>query len=425
MNEVTGSAIYRRYFFLLLLQVSGFGGFAQGHFQIDGVVIDDEKNQAIPYANVYIKDTFIGTVTNSVGAFSILIPEIHLDKSLVISSISYTSQTVPISTIDSSIDELKVRLKSASIVLNEVEVANCNLILEEALSRVAKNYPSEYTNLTSFYRELIKKNRSYVDISQGVLNIAKTPYISNVANTKKAKKAEDIISVSKGHRITRYSRDDTLAFKVKGGPSMMMMLDIVKHPGIILGPDHNEHYQYDFEGINIIDGRRTYVLSFTPKAELDVFLYQGLIYIDEKSFAIAGLSFRFQDEVLKEAGKTLVTHKPALAELTLQKLNYDVRYRQADGVWFLDYVRNEIEMKVNWKKRLFNSQFNATTELVVTNKGALDQSEFDFDKLLVSSNRDLFSDQISDLIATEYWQDFSIIKPEEDLKKAIDKIVNN
>lgn len=394
---------------------------AQDNFEINGTVLDQNTNKPIPYANVYIKETFIGTVSNTSGEFTILVPKRHTDKVLVISSIGYQSSNNIISDINLDAQELIVELKTSPYVLNEVVVTNCELILSEAMERIPDNYPIEFTSLTSFYREVIKKNKSYVDVSQGVLRIAKAPYIQD---RKEIRKDQDQVSLHKGHRVTNYSKNDTLAFKVKGGPNMMMMLDIVKRPGVVLGSRYKGYYQYTFEGIQIIDGRRSYVLSFEPKPgiETSVYLYAGTIYIDEKTFAVAGLSFGFQEESLKGVVNNMIEQKPSLAQIHLQKMNYEVRYRQSGEKWFLDYVRNEIEVKINWKRRLFNSKFNATTELVITDKIPFESNETESRQLLVTSKKDLFSDQILDLYETQYWEDFSIIRPEEDLKKAIERI---
>lgn len=410
-------------FFISILLLFGFSTHlsAQEFKEINGLILGEEDKKAISYSNIYIKGTYAGTVANSEGEFYIKVSVENFDKILVFSSLGFEALEIPIASFSEDSKEHKIYLKNTAYLLAAVEVPNSDLILREAIDKIPQNYPQEYSELTTFYRELVKKNKSYVDISQGILKVSKNPY----TESKRQKKAsQDRITVQKGHKISNYAKEDTLAFKVMGGPNTMMLLDIVKNPGSILGENHTSDYAYDFEGIQQIDGRRSYVLSFAQKGPEKLVIYEGTIYIDEKSFAIAGVTFSVPDHLLAIAGNELIQQKPSLAELTPMKLAYEVRYRESGGKWYLDYVRNEIEMKVNWRKKLFNSRFNATTELVVTDKKPLGGRISDLGAI-TASEKDLFSDQVNVLQETAYWEDFSIIRPEEDLKKAIRKIGKN
>ncbi|MFT6866981.1 MAG: hypothetical protein ACJA08_001819 [Cyclobacteriaceae bacterium] len=394
----------------------------KAQIQVNGTVRDANSNDVIPYANVYLKGTHLGTVANASGEFGINVE--GDDKILVFSSIGFLSKEIVIKELDFENGEINIYLENATYVLNPVVVPNADLILKEAIKRIPQNYSSDYMELTTFYRELIKKNNAFVDISQGVLKIYKAPYL---VRERGDPKYEDQISVQKGHRLTNYTRNDTLAFKVMGGPTTMMRLDIIKNPGSILSEQSITLYEYNISGIQTIDGRRSYELSFKqkPEADVDELLYEGTIYIDEKSFAIAGITFTMPQESLGIAAENLIIQRPSLAILTHEKLYYEVRYRVAGGLWYLDYVRNEIEMKVNWRRKLFNSHFRAVTELVVTDKREGKPDLHAVEERAFSRHKNLFSDQIKGLEDTEYWEDFSIIRPEEDLKKAIKKISNN
>ncbi|MFY0599229.1 MAG: carboxypeptidase-like regulatory domain-containing protein [Cyclobacteriaceae bacterium] len=414
----------RAIFFLFIVATFAYSLESKGQSsnELNGIVLDESGKDPIANANIYLKGSHLGTISNSDGKFSIKIPKDYLDGVLVFSSIGFDVLEIAISDFSFDDKELKIILKNSIYVLNPVQVYNSHLILKEAINKIPVNYPEEFQGFTAFYREVIKKNKSYVDISQGILNISKTPY-SNTG--KKYFRERDRISVRKGHRITNYSKRDTLAFKVMGGPYTMMLLDIVKNPGVVLGAAYFEHYEYGFEGIEIIDGRRSYILSFKEKLEADVALYEGKIYVDEETLAIAGLKFSMPDESLWLMKDNLIQDKPSSSVLTPKKLAYEVRYRESGGKWFLDYVRNDIVMKVNWSRRLFNSTFNATTELVVTDKRPVEDQLVKYDAKMSTRYQDLFSDQVYELQNSEYWEDFSIIRPEDDLKKVLSQIAKN
>ena len=411
--------MWTRFVFLLLFFLCGIELLAQEKnsiIEIRGSVIS-EAGIPLGYANIYVKDTHCGTVSNSKGEFWIKIPADLKEGILVISMLGYESFESKISNLHEG--RVDANLKKDPRLLEELVIPDPEKILSEAFKRISKNYPINYQYLTTFYRELIKKNRSYVDISQGVLSVTKTPYTSKNRGFKR-------INIDKGHRVYRYKKGDTLAFKVMGGPVTMMMLDLAQNPGEVLGEEFLPYYNYSYQGLQFLDGNRCYVFHFEKSEDTEIPLYEGMIYIEENTLAIAKISFGYGENELQYVAKYLVKSKPFLAKVTPLKVRYDVRYRESQGKWHLDYVRSEIEMKVNWKKKLFNSKFNAVCEMVVTNKKPIEEKEARNQMKLNTTNfKDMFSDKARNLYETEYWEDYSIIKPEEDLTKAILKLNKN
>ncbi len=380
--------------------------------EISGKVIDKESQKPIPQSNIYIKDAEIGTVANNSGEFILKVPGKYFNGVLVWSSMGYT-------TIEKNIEELAegeliIQLTPVSVIMNEITIRDAQAILEEAVERKHNNYPSQYQLMTSFYREVIKKNRSYVDVSQGILNVSKAPYTDLKG---------DKMSIVKGSRSQQYEKEDTMAFKLMGGPNTSLILDVVKYPGIVLNEETFEYYDYLLTGVNIIDGKENFVINFSPKPEFDEALYSGVIYVDVSSYAVSGISFGYDKQNLKKAAVQLVKRKPAFAKLTPKKVEYEVKYRETNGVWYLDYVRNEIEMKCNWKKRLFNSTFYSVSEMVITQK-ILSDTEGDIAKSTATKSTDIFSEKVGNFKDPNFWENYSIIKPEDDLRKALAKIDN-
>jgi hypothetical protein len=56
--------------------------------------IKDENNQPLPGANIYIKDTSMGTAADADGSFSLQVPQNLPNATLVISLIGYASQEI-------------------------------------------------------------------------------------------------------------------------------------------------------------------------------------------------------------------------------------------------------------------------------------------------------------------------------------------
>ncbi len=397
---------------VILLSVINIAAFAQqkqDRIKVSGTVISAETGKPLAQCNVYIDETGIGTITNNSGEFVLKAPGQFSSNSLVISYIGYESYRAKISELPKR--DLEVSLELSQAILGEVVIGEVSGILSEALRRKDENYPTEGKSMTSFYREVVRKNRSYMEVSQGILNIAKTPYTTG---------SKDQLYIVKGSKSENYSPKDTLAFRVAGGPNVMLLLDIVKRPGLVLDPDIFDQYQYVLLGSQIMDNKSNYVIRFQPKEGNIVPLFAGTIYVEKESLAISGLKFGYDDRNMELAYRNLVKKQPATVKVKPVAINYEVQYREVDDKWYLDYVRNEVEMKIRWKKRLFNSTFRAVSEMVVTDKD--NGQSLDLNRELITREWDLFSEKVISVTDPAFWQEYSIIEPEDDLKKAISKI---
>ena len=103
-----------RVFLLLLFFVAGTAG-AYAQRTVTGTVVDKDQ-LPVTGANVVVKGTTIGAITDGLGKFTIVVPS--TGNTLVISFIGYTSQEVPIGT--SSVINVILQLESTS--LDEVVV---------------------------------------------------------------------------------------------------------------------------------------------------------------------------------------------------------------------------------------------------------------------------------------------------------------
>ncbi|MBP1674230.1 MAG: TonB-dependent receptor, partial [Bacteroidetes bacterium] len=101
-------------FMLLLLFIAGTAG-AYAQRTVTGTVVDENK-VPVAGANVVVKGTQVGAITDALGKYSIAVPS--AGNTLVISFIGYTSQEVPIGT--SSV--INVTLQTESLALDEIVV---------------------------------------------------------------------------------------------------------------------------------------------------------------------------------------------------------------------------------------------------------------------------------------------------------------
>ena len=64
--------------------------------------------------------------------------------------------------------------------------------------------------MTGFYRETIRKNRSYISIGEAVVEIFKAPYQNDLRY--------DAVRIYKGRKSNDVEKMDTVLFKLQGGP---------------------------------------------------------------------------------------------------------------------------------------------------------------------------------------------------------------
>ncbi len=105
----------------LLIYVLGFYTFTFAQTKVSGYVYDDLK-EPVAYANVYFKDSRIGTITDENGKFYLQSENDY--TALIVSFVGYTDYTLELN--QSSTYNIEVILKSDAEALNEVMVYSGN-----------------------------------------------------------------------------------------------------------------------------------------------------------------------------------------------------------------------------------------------------------------------------------------------------------
>jgi hypothetical protein len=284
--------------------------------------------------------------------------------------------------------------------------------LTEALNKVKENYVTSPEMQTGFYRETIKQNRSYVSISEAVLDIYNSGYRENFD--------VDRVKIFKGRKSKDVKKMDTVLVKFQGGPRTAMYLDIIKNPSVILDREMFDYYNYKLAGIVSIDNRNNYIVEFTEKKISDFPLYQGRFYIDVEKTAITGVDFKISDKSLENAASVLVKKKPITMKIDVISGNYMVNYREIDGKWNLNHVRSEVVFKSKWEKKLFKSTITTMFEMAITDRDTENVEKIP-SKESVKFN-DVFAEQVEAFTDADYWGEYNVIKPDESIQVAIDKL---
>ena len=385
-------------------------------FTVSGVVRDKENRKKLENVAVSLVGTPIGTVTNAEGVFSLKIPHMDTIPQLELSHIGYMNARFSASAPEGSNNmHATILMIPIALQLNEVVAYgnSARRIVEEAIERIPKNYPSGESMTSAFYRETVQKGHRYISISEAMLDVYKTSYRQRTTD-------RDKVQIDKARRLLSQKQSDTLGVKVVGGPNLPLFMDVVKNAYALFDEETLDYYSFVQEPSVFIDDRLQYVISFRPRVKLDYALYVGRVFIDREHLAFTRAEFELDLSDRERAVAAILYKKPLGLRFRPQKVSFLITYRQHDGVTCLNYICNEMCFKCDWKRRLFSSSYVARSEMV-----AVDREEH---PERVIARRDAFKpyqvfyDIVKEYWSEDFWKDYNIIEPTESLEDAVKKL---
>lgn len=381
------------------------------YVQYKGSVMDSKTRKPLVFATLSLFGTNTSTITNSEGEFSIKIPKSITQGQVVVSYLGYKNTMVNLRELKP--EKTQILLEAYMITLSEIRIMpkDPEVLIREVMNRRAQNYGSEENQMTAFYRETIRKRKTYVSLSESVVDIQKQPYTNDV---------EDKVELFNGRKNTDYSKLDTVTFKLQGGPYSSLYLDVMKYPENLFTGDMMGRYEFSM-GLNTkIGDRLVYVLLFRQRPHIFEPLYYGKLYIDMESLAIVSAAFNLNITDRAAASRLFIKKKPATANVYPTLASYQINYREKDGKWVFGYSRGEVVFRVNWNRKLFNTFYESTIEMAVTDW------EKKSDDVAQVNNRlkpnVIMMDQVSDFSDPQFWGEYNIIEPEKSIETAIKKI---
>lgn len=379
-----------------------------------GKVVDAENGTPLVFATVAVKETNVATITNIDGEFSIKVYETQTSKNLEVTYLGYKNKTVPLT--DLRIDGYKnvISMSPAPIPIKEIIVKPIDpeSIVRNAISKIGRNYVDEPNLMTAFYRETIRKNRTYVSIGEAVVEIFKAPYNSDIRF--------DGARIYKGRKGSDVEKMDTVLFKLQGGPVTVLQLDIAKNTEDILTLDAMKYYDYTLSTVVEIDDKPHYVISFKQKPSVDNPLFLGNLYIETTTNAITEAEFGFNLENKDAVSTIFIKKKPLGMEVTPEIASYRVKYREQDGKCYFTYSRAEVKFKVNWKRKLFNTYYTTMSEMAITDRTNEEVIKIPGKEKLRYT--DVFSDKVEAFTDPGFWGDYNVIEPDQSIESAIRRL---
>ena len=397
---------------MLAPQSPAFSQTEKGYFTISGTVKEKSSQKRLEYSVIALKGSNVGTIANTNGEFSIKIKVGSNTKAVVFSHLGYSNFELPINGED--IRDVVIYLDQKSSQLDPITVLGMDgrALVEIALDKVGENYSTSKSTLSGFYRETVKKRRNYINVSEAVVEMYKTPYLEGVER--------DAVQIYKGRKLVSPDPKDTLMVKLLGGPNLSIYLDIIKNPDLILSKESLDMYSFSINESVTIGERAHYVVSFQPQVIMPYALYNGKLFIDKDNFTLSRAEFNLSMSDKNKATKAILKRKPFGMHFKPEGVSFLVTYRQDGDVALLHYIRSEINFKCDWKKRLFSTSYSIVSETVVTDSNPVDVKRIP-SKVAFKDNHSL-SDKVTNFLDKNFWEEYNIIEPDESLENAVERL---
>lgn len=378
-----------------------------------GEVVDAESNKALVFATLTVEGTNISTITNTEGNFLFKIPKNINSSNVIVSFLGYKTTSVPISSLEA--EGNKISLMVSVTQLSEINInapKDAKALVRATMAKREDNYFNDPSLMTAFYRETIKKRRKNVSLAEAVVNIYKTPYTS----TK-----DDAVELYKARKSTDYTRLDTVALKLQGGPYNTLYVDIMKYPEYIFSSESIDDYKFTFDRSTRINDKLIYVIRFNQLEHILEPLYQGELYIDVDNNTLTNATFTLNIIDREKAAKLFVRRKPAKVDVWPTEVSYRVDYREKNGKWYYGYSSVFMEFKVDWQGKLFNSTYSMNAEMAITDWEL--NATGDLPRYRERIKRSIIlSDEATGFSDPSFWGEYNIIEPEQSIESAIKKI---
>lgn len=401
---------------MILCCLSALSAMAQDSFTvIGGVVKDNATKSKLENVSVFVSGSHIGTVSNADGTFSLKIPAKYASGSVKAEHLGYFSSAVPIEEIRKNGGNVTIWLTPASKMLKEVTVygGRPEDIVAQALKKIPENYSKERALFSAFYRETVQKGRRYIGVSEAMVDVFKTSYLRrNIAGER--------VQIKKGRRLISQNIRDTLSVKMIGGPVVPVALDFVKNGDFFLGEADLDNYEFSMEKPVSIDDRMQFAIRFYPKVQLEYALYQGVIYIDQKTLAFSKAELEMDVTDKDKAAYAILRKKPAGLRFKPLEMSYTITYKSVDDVSYINYVGTKIRFKCDWKRRLFSSDYTTVAETVMVDRE--DNSIKEISRKAAFGDNDIFYDTVDNYWDSDFWNEYNIIEPTESLERAVTKL---
>ncbi len=292
---------------------------------VSGRIVDQENNEALPFASIGIQGKPLGTISNLQGEFDFHIDNTLRNDILVVNMLGYKTFEQPVWSLLT--DTLVIRLARANYLLQEVTIKdslNGGDIMRIALSRMDDNYPSQPFLMEGFYRDLKKVADTYISLLEAAVEI----YDENYQAPRNKYKLRERVALKQVRRSLGYGSKFTTFFD-QGN----LLEDLLLHNSV-----RYRHLPDEEEFLHLLSREKDSYFNHQPVYVITLKQDGMILYVDKKTFGIIHL----EDENISD---DFVGKKGGMIS-KLVKVKRVVDFKQYEGKLFLNYLT--VNSQINW-----------------------------------------------------------------------------
>lgn len=312
--------------------------------EISGQVVDESTGDPIPFCNIALISSSIGTATNELGEFVITVDQ--LPAKLLFSHLNYTQQSFEIT----QASNIKISLSPLTTVLEEVVVnatKKDDFALDLAKKAFRKSEKAAQIDRYShaFYRQKSKNGEDYTEFSEIFYDIR---YGTNGI--------EDW-NIIEG----RYALQDKAVYNRNYTLFSRILKPTQPNTDELILPSHSSFEAfYDLKVQDIIqsEGSKIAVLFFKPLKKVKTPAFEGEVYIDMTTHDILKINW-----VLSRDDVDFVTLASKNSSWKDYSISYEIVYkRDSSQTPLLDYIKVDQSFDY-YKDDTFQSRSTTTSNL--------------------------------------------------------------
>nr|WP_321225472.1 carboxypeptidase-like regulatory domain-containing protein [uncultured Psychroserpens sp.] len=191
--------------------------------EVKNKILDFAMLTPIESASIYVKNTTIGTVSNSDGKFLLQVPQEFSKDTLIISSIGYKSYKIPVNEFDNSFEvylEEDVASLDEIILVAETRPKTGNDIVIKALEKLAVNMPDSAYIQKGFLRHKERNKVEFKWLIESAITVYDSGFASNSSdylkiNVDQVRKSYDLRDVDSIFNYVAYNNQNAKRSRLK------------------------------------------------------------------------------------------------------------------------------------------------------------------------------------------------------------------
>ena len=225
MNELTKMLRMRNDFLkhCLALTLMLITSVAFSQTEVKNKIVDFGTLLPIESASIYVKNTTIGTVSNSDGKFLLQVPQEFEKDTLIISSIGYKSFKIPVNEFDNATDvylEEDVASLDEIVLIAETRPKTGNEIVLRAMEKLSNNLPDSAYIQKGFLRHKERNKVEFKWLIESAITVYDSGYGSKSSdflkiNVDQMRKSYDLRDVDSIFSYVSYKNQNTRSRRLK------------------------------------------------------------------------------------------------------------------------------------------------------------------------------------------------------------------